>query len=162
MEQLSTDNIRLEWDSKNKREIEDCKKFYQQAKREKREITLLDGSPVVCFKPEYESLIIKKLLRLKENQIETQIIDETGDRRVIWDATNPKEIDDSCALFNEYIAKGWRAYAIGDDGKRARRIYGFKADTQEVLFEEGTVKEKLKDFARSFREVKMAAKTLPD
>ena len=155
---LSPHNLRIEWDPRNKKEIEEAKKKYQEAKLENREIVLDDGTPVMCFKPEYASLLIKSQ-RLDESQFEMRMFDETGDRLVMFDSRNIDEIKNASKLFEEYIKKGWRAYAIGEKGKKTQRLFKFDADAQEIHFDEKGTKERLQNFVKSFKQVQLTPKT---
>ena len=152
--------FRIEWDSKNRKEIEEAKKIYQQARKEKREITLLDNTPIENFNPEHGELLIKAE-SLKENQIETKIIDESGDRRIVWDCTSKKETEEACTLFNTYLSKGWRAYAIGMNGKKIKKIIKFDPVAEEIIFEESSLRESLNKFIKTFQEIKMTPSTYP-
>ena len=77
------------------------------------------------------------------------MIDETGDRRLIWDSTKPHEVKDAVSLFDEYIKKGWKAYAIDTKGNRGKRISRFDAATEEIFFDDISTGDKLKDFVAS-------------
>jgi len=152
--------IRVEWDPKNKKEIEESKKIYQQAKKEYRKIVDLDGQPISCFKPELLRFLIKAI-ELKEGQFELRFFDETGDRRLIWDSKSRGEIKEASKIFEDYIKKGWRAYAISKDGKLKNRIRSFNADTEEIIFDEESLKNTFKEFVKTFTEVKMLPATRP-
>lgn len=61
---------------------------------------------------------------------------ESGDDRVVWDRRDPEQIKDAAKLFNELIAKGQIAYAIGPDGKtdKNRQLTEFDATLEEIMF----------------------------
>ena len=161
MEQLHTANLRVDWDILNKKEIEDAKKYYQKARTEKRLITKDDGQVLTCFNASLGTFLIKET-ELSESQFEMRIFDETGDRRLIWDSSDAGQIKDAAKEFETYVAKGWRAYAIGLKGKPNQRIYKFDPEKEEIYFDEsGSLKEKLSKFITSFKEVKMIPKTRP-
>jgi hypothetical protein len=158
---LHTANLRIEWDTTNKKEIEDAKKYYQRARAEKRTITTIEDIPVTCFNPNLGTLLIKNT-ELKETEFEMRIFDETGDRRLIWDSTDTDMIKDAAKMFKEYIKKGWRAYAIGFKGRPNKRVYDFDPEAEELFFDEsGSIKEKLSKFIESFKEIKVIPKTRP-
>jgi len=152
----------IDWDSQNRKEIEKAKLKYQQARKDKREIIFTEtGLVVPCFNPEHESYTVKKPT-LSESQFEMRIFDETGDRLLVWDSKNPLEVQDACKMFQEYIDKGWRAYAIGVGGNKTRRIFSFDPKTEEVNFDEKkSIVEKLKDFTKTFKEIQMTPRTRP-
>lgn len=158
--QLHLAEIRIEWDFLNKKEVEDSKKIYQQARREGRLITNLTGEEITFFHPNMLGFLIKEK-ELTENQSSFRIFDETGDRRIIWDSKNPLETQDAENLFAEYIKKGWRAYAISSDLKVRKRLLMFNPTTEEILFEEKTLRETLSSFVSKFKEIKMLPKTIP-
>jgi len=95
-----------------------------------------------------------------ENQFAAHILDETGDRRLIWDMNSPKEVKEVFSVFEKHLKDGGRIYAIREDGSRGPRLNGFDASKEEVVLEDGA-REKLKNFANSFREVKALPRTYP-
>jgi hypothetical protein len=152
----------IDWDSNNRNEVEKAKLLYQQARRVKRSIFFTDtGLIVPCFKPEHEAYLVKKSA-LSDSQFEMRILDETGDRLIVWDSENHQEVQDAYKMFKEYLDKGWRAYAIGDGGKKTKRIFSFDPETEEIHFDEKkSVLEKLSSFARNFKEIQMTPATRP-
>ena len=152
----------IDWDSSNKKEIERAKLLYQQARQAKRDIYFTGIEQIVpCFKPEHESYHVKKCA-LSESQFEMRVFDETGDRLLIWDSKDPLEVQEAYKLFQEYLDKGWRAYAVGDNGKNTKRIFSFNPDTEEISFDEKTsIREKLSNFTKRFKEVQMTPRTRP-
>jgi hypothetical protein len=162
--ELSNNAMRIEWDIASKREVEEAKSFYRAARQEGRKIVDLNNNPITAFKPALLGIIITDT-ELTESQFAMRIHDKTGDRRLIWDAKDPKQITEAGKLFNEYIDKGWKAYMIDEKGKRSQRIYGFDAQNQELFFDEQKVslKQKLSAFVGSFkgREMKLLPKTYP-
>ena len=152
----------IDWDSTNRKEVEKAKLKYQQARRDKREILFTDTEKQVpCFKPEHESYIVKKNA-LRDEQFEMRIFDETGDRLLVWDSSDQGEVQSAHKLFQEYLEKGWRAYAISEGGKKTKRIFSFNPDTEEVHFDENkSIVEKLSNFVKSFKEIQMTPRTRP-
>lgn len=178
---MNASTLRIEWDENNRKEIEEAKLSYQKARQQNRVITDLKGTPITVFKPELQGFLVQQV-ELQEGQIAVRILDETGDRRLIWDALDPKQLKEVAGLFTDYLKRGWRAYAVSADGKRKRRIHSFEEDSQEVLFEEislevkldafvkkvetvkpevKTVREQLDAFVAKFRDVQMVPKTYP-
>jgi hypothetical protein len=152
----------IDWDSHNRKEVERAKLLYQQARRVKRSIIFTEtGIIVPCFKPEHESYTVQKPA-LSDSQFEMRIFDETGDRLLVWDSEDPLEVQDAYKMFKEYLDKGWRAYAIGDGGKKTKRIFNFDPETEEIHFDEKkSVVEKLSSFAKNFKEIQMTPRTRP-
>lgn len=137
--------LRIEWDDSNIKEIEEAKTKYREAKQCGRVITLDSGERVESFRSYYKCIIIKES-EMTETQFSGRFHDETGDRRLIWDAAIPEEIQEAAKLFDEYLERGWRAYTVTKDGRRGKRIYGFDPNTMEVFFDEKTLKEKMNKF----------------
>ena len=50
--ELNQSSIMIEWDDRNKKEIDDAKEIYIKAKLEQRRITDLGGEKIECFKPD--------------------------------------------------------------------------------------------------------------
>jgi hypothetical protein len=156
--------MRIEWDVTNKKEVEEAKSYYRVARQAGRRIVDLEDRPITSFKPALLGIIIKDT-ELSDSQFAMRIFDKTGDRRLIWDSKDPKQIKEAAKLFNEYLDKGWKAYAVDEKGKRAQRIYGFDAVTEELFFDEQkkSLKEKLSSFVATFKvkEMKLLPKTHP-
>ena len=152
----------IDWEQDNRKVVEKAKLKYQQARRDKRSIFFTDTEKkVICFKPEHESYLVRKSA-LSDSQFEMRIFDETGDRLLVWDSKDALEVQDAVKMFNSYLDKGWRAYAIGDSGKKTKRIYSFNAETEEIHFDEKkSVIEKLSNFVNSFKEIQMTPQTRP-
>ena len=152
----------IDWEVNNRKEVEKAKLKYQQARRDKRAIVFTEtGLTVPCFKPEHESYIVQKPA-LSDSQFEMRIFDETGDRLLVWDSEDPLEVQDAHKMFQEYLDKGWRAYARGDNGKTTKRIFGFDAKLEEIYFDEKkTIKDKLSNFVKTFKELHVTPRTRP-
>jgi len=140
----------IEWDSDDFKQVEEAKAHYRNARKESRIITNIEGNVIEHFKPNLLGFIIKEK-ELKEDEFSVRVFDETGDRRLIWNAKDPKQITEAATLFNEYIAKGWRGYAVDDSGTSRRRIYKFDLEKQEILFEEKPTSQVFTDFAKSVK-----------
>jgi hypothetical protein len=138
----------IEWDDTDKREVENAKEHYRNARSAGRIITDLDGNIITHFRPSLCGFIIKEK-ELKENEFAVRVLDETGDRRLIWDAADPFQIREAATLFKDYIKRGWRAYAVDDSGKSRRRIHDFDLEKQEILFEEKSIQDISTNFAKS-------------
>lgn len=164
---LNNNKLRFEWDRKDRKQIEEAKTFYRQAKAQGRRVVDQDGNPVTVFRSDLEALVVIGT-ELEENQFAIHVLDKTGDRRLIWNANHEDEIKEASKLFNEYIKKGWKAYGTRADGTKSRRIRFFDPIAQEIFFDDkpdkSSIGQKLKDFVGAvgqFREVKMIPKTRP-
>jgi len=142
--------MRLEWDNTDKRQVEEAKKVYQEARKSGRLITDIDGKTIANFHPSLQGFIIKET-ELKENEFAVRVLDETGDRRLIWDASDPDQIKEAARLFDEYLKKGWRAYSVDTKGEKRRKILRFDVDTLEIFFVEKTAKEIVTNFAETIK-----------
>lgn len=142
---LNASALRVEWDQEDKKQIEEAKTIYRKAKGEGRIITDIHDNVIQFFHPKLEAIKIKEI-ELKETQFSIRFFDETGDRRIIWDSSDPFQIKDAADKFKEYIDKGWRGFATDAKGNRKRRVYAFDAQKEEVLFEEITDEQILEKF----------------
>lgn len=62
-----------------------------------------------------------------------RIISENGDDRIVWSRRVAAEVREAYDKFKELIDKGYRAYAIGNDGRRGHEIYSFDPMVEECL-----------------------------
>jgi len=155
-------NFCIDWDANNRKEIEKAKLKYQQARRDLREIVFTESEKVVpCFNPSHESYLVRRKA-IADTQFYLRAYDETGDQLVVWDSKDPCEVQDAFKLYQKCIEKGWRAYAKGDGGKLTKRIFSFDSEAEEIYFDEKkTIKEKLSEFVKTFREVNLTPATRP-
>lgn len=136
------------FDVRNRKEIEHAKSLYQLAKRAKRHV-VIDGKDAESFREcAAGHFTIEALGHRDLGQCSLQIFDETGDRRIMWRPDRPGEVKDAAKLFKEYLAKGWKAYAIHrlDPHQKGVRVYEFDPDLDEVVFDDRTLMDKLKNF----------------
>ncbi len=160
--ELSNHTMRIDWDRNDRGQTEDAKTYYRQARLVGRRITNADGQDVTAFRSDLETIVICETA-LQDNQFAMHILDETGDRRLIWRADRPEEVQEAAELFDKYVKKGWKPYGIRADGTKSRRVRHFNPISQEIFFEEKpeSIGTKLKDFVSSFKEVRMLPKTTP-
>lgn len=138
----------VSFDLKSKREIEYAKSLYQMAKRSKRHI-VVNGKDAESFRDcAGGQFTIEALGHRDLGQCSIHIFDATGDRRIMWRPDRPDEVKDAAKLFKEYLAKGWKAYAVHrvDPHQRGLRVYDFDPDLDEVVFDDRTLLDKLKNF----------------
>lgn len=154
--------LRIDWDKTNKKQVEEAKIHYLKAKKEGRQILTESGKEVLAFRSDFETLIVTEK-KLDTDQFALHILDETGDRRLIWNASCPDEIKEAQDTFNKYIKKGWKAYGVREDGKRSNRIRKFDPSTEEVFFDDkpNSIGERFTAFVEKFKEVKMLPSTRP-
>jgi hypothetical protein len=142
--------MQIEWDDSDKKQVEEAKKIYQHARMDGRLIVDFKGNAIANFHPSLLGFIIKET-ELKEHEFAVRVLDETGDRRLIWDASDPSQVCEAVKLFDEYLSKGWRAYSVDINGKRRRKITRFDINTLEVFFIEKTTKEIIANFAETLK-----------
>jgi hypothetical protein len=68
-----------------------------------------------------------------------RVLSDNGDDRLVWDRRNQKEVDEAKASFEDYMAKGYKAYVCRRDGKKGSKLESFDALLQEVIMEKGQV-----------------------
>jgi hypothetical protein len=177
---LNSSTLRVEWDQDDKRQVEEAKSVYRKAKQEGRIVTDMKDNVIQFFHPRLEGIKVKET-ELSENQFSIRFFDETGDRRLIWDKTDPLQIKEAADKFKEYLDKGWRAFASDEKNRKRRRLYGFDAVREEIIFEEIsdeqimenfsdklvkeekpklTQKEKLSNFVNDFKKISVVPKTV--
>ena len=158
---LSNSALTYEWDDHPK-DIEKAKSLFIAAKENDRIIHDDQGNPV----QNWRQVVSKRYLRILEIQlnatsVKMQFICEDGDKWVIWDANNKNEVIEAAKKFKEYVSRGWLAYAVNPNtNDKGRRVMEFNPVAEEIVFAEGA-RIKLKDFAKKFKKVKVAAKTYP-
>jgi hypothetical protein len=50
-----------------------------------------------------------------------KILCSEGDRKQIWDPTKPDEVEDAKKSFKRMTKKGYKAYEVGNRGKKTNR-----------------------------------------
>lgn len=153
--------MRITWDEKDKRQIEEAKTHYIRARKEGRKIVAEDGvTRIEAFRSYLGAFIIAER-ELSLDEFSFRIFDETGDRRIIWNSQDPREIKEAMKLFQQYMDKGWKAYGINSRGERSRRINRFDAGSEEVIFDEKTTAQKLAKFVETHKRVDVVPRTYP-
>jgi hypothetical protein len=159
--QLHQSKIEVSFNPNVLKQVDEAKKKYIQARGQERIITDFQGNRLDRFPASTGGFVIGECA-LRDDQFAFRIFDETGDRRIIWNASDPSQIREAQREFDKYLKKGWKPYAINRDGSVGKRIHGFDAEAEEIIFDEkGGVREKLKGFAAKFKEVKMMPRTYP-
>lgn len=66
---------------------------------------------------------------------EMRILTKSGDDKVSWDPNDDKSTDFAEKQFNEYIKKGYKAYRLDEEGKKAGwPIKEFPPHAAKLLF----------------------------
>ena len=153
MNKLHNANINVGWDPDNFKQVNEAKKAYLQARKEGRNVVDMDGKTIERFSPTLGFIMIKEP-DLKAEELFMRIFDKTGDRRLIWNSTDPDQIKEAKALFDEYLAKGWKPYAITRGGGKGYRIYEWDLNKEELVIDDRSVEEKMKKFAETVKSEK--------
>ena len=158
---MNKSTMRIEWDDSKLKEIDEAKRFYLKARQENRRILSAEGAEIETFKPSLRCIIIDEVL-LSPDDFAVRILDETGDRRLIWDTRDPSQVKEAEDTFEKYLAKGWKAYAVDKKGNQKHRIFRFDWKKEEVHFDDkGKTKERFEKFIRAFKDVKLVPRTYP-
>lgn len=139
---MNAATLRVEFDPCVRKEVEEAKRIYQKAKREGRIILSLGLRAVRHFGECVEGFVVQATA-VRLHEFAMRIFDESGDRRVIWDARDPAQIAEAARLFQSYLDRGWKAYTVEPDGTLAHRIRHFDADTEEIVYDDTPTQAKL-------------------
>jgi hypothetical protein len=159
--ELQKSRFYIGFDPLIKKQVEEAKKIYQQSRMENRVILNPSDFSEINSWGDVKDGFTVDAEQVAENTFAIRILDETGDRRLIWDLRSPKETNEAQQKFEEYLAKGWKAYAIDRKGKKSYRIMSFDAESQEVVFDEKSPREKLVGFIKKISEVRLNPPTYP-
>lgn len=151
---------RIEWDDRSVKDIDRAKSRYSEAKLAGKKITDLQGNPVTTFRPSLQAILISEQDPV-EGELRFHILDETGDRTISWNMKDPFQIKDAAEKFNKFIEQGCKCYVVDKHGNKSHRIFGFDPEAQELIFEEKTLRQSLKEFSKKFSEIKVLPKTTP-
>jgi hypothetical protein len=159
-QKLNSGPLIFQWDDRNSRQVEECKKFYQQARREGRYIVDLEGNPVEVFRPGLLGFKVCEAIEIGEFAF--RVLDETGDRTVVWNSKDKLQVAEAAALFEKYQKEGYRAYAVSADGKVRRRLLSFDPRAEEIEFEDlNDSRKKRREHINKFVERTPQATLLP-
>ncbi len=61
------------------------------------------------------------------------ILDTTGDTRLSWDRSKPKDVEDAKKVFDELTRKGFAAFLVGRLGRKNKKITEFRADAEKII-----------------------------
>jgi hypothetical protein len=72
---------------------------------------------------------------LGPNQSVMAVINETGDKKTIWDRTNEVEVEAARKEFAFFKGKGYMAYKVeGKDGRRGEVLGEFDPLAERIIF----------------------------
>ena len=148
------------WHAATPLEVDDARAIFDAHMADDDLIVDSDGNVLDEFDPRLEFFKVLGQQAQKPSQMLLQILDESGDQRIIWDAEEKAEVAKAAKKFADYLERGWKAYAIDVSGKKGKRIHSFDPEREEILFDDRTTKQKLADFAKSFKSIRMLPKTL--
>jgi len=162
---MNPNRFRVDFDPLNRKELEEAKSIYQKANQYGRVIYAPTEQKAgllkqICSWLHVNNGFIVEAESENNHSFPLRILDETGDRRLVWDCRSNRETNEAAIKFDEYIQKGHKAYAINRNGKKNYRIIGFDPKLEEVIFIDNN-REKLTDFCKKVAEVRMVPKTRP-
>ena len=62
-----------------------------------------------------------------------EIMDRTGDTKLIWSADQQAEVDAAKTTFDSLKAKGYVAYSVGTDGSTGEVIKSFDPNAERII-----------------------------
>lgn len=63
-----------------------------------------------------------------------EVMDPTGDTKIIWDAANEDEVENARRTFDDLKKKGFIAYSVkGKNGKKGEIIREFDPDAERLI-----------------------------
>jgi len=142
--------INVGWNHNNFKQVDEAKKKYLQARREGRNVFGMDGKPLKIFNPELGNIRIDET-ELEDGEMFMRIHDKTGDRRITWKSTDPDQVKEAKSLYDKFVKKGWKPYAITRSGTKGFRIYEFDPVKQEIVIDDRTTEDKMKSFAAAVK-----------
>lgn len=162
MMDLNSNRIEVSWDRNSRKSIEFAKSIYRTARNLGRKIVNVNNEEISNFSPDIE-LIYVEPIEVSLNQFSVRVLDETGDRRIIWDSSSKAQVEEAKLKFKQYIDAGCRIYAVSPNGKKGARIMDFSDNLEEVYVEEDrkSIKEKFEDFVKKFKSIEVLPKTFP-
>ena len=74
-------------------------------------------------------------IELGPNQSCMAVMNETGDKKTIWDRTNSVEVAAARAEFDHFKKAGYMAYSVtGKDGSRGQVMGAFNPEAERIIF----------------------------
>lgn len=62
-----------------------------------------------------------------------EIMDRTGDTKVIWDRSNEDEVENARRTFKDLKKKGYIAYAVKADGDKGKVVSEFDPEAEKLI-----------------------------
>jgi len=132
-------NRRFCWDSQNKWQVEEAKRWFTSYKRKGVPIQDEHGMPVEFFRPHYEELVAMVEPVHEGNRV-LKILSEKGDERVVWNKNDGQQAKEAKQKFLDLIGKGYKAYSVDTKGRKNRRIEEFDVEAEEILMVPATAR----------------------
>ena len=67
------------------------------------------------------------------NTLLFRVLSASGDDRLLWDRRSTDEVDEARKKFDEYLTKGYTAYAVRTDGSKGSKLEEFDPEEEEIL-----------------------------
>lgn len=61
------------------------------------------------------------------------VLDRTGDKKTVWDASKPEEVEAVREEFDRLTAKGWTAFRVKKDGGKGEKITKFDPEAEAII-----------------------------
>jgi hypothetical protein len=123
-------DLRLVWDCRKLKEIDEAKAQYRKYKAMGYKIIKADGTPLERFLPALEELIVKAQ---KVHQRVMKILSNKGDERIVWDKDNGPQAKEAKVKFMELLKKDYMAFSVDSKGNKNCRIEEFDVDAEEIM-----------------------------
>jgi len=130
---------RCVWDSNNRNQVEEAKRWFVAFKRKGVPIQDTDGKPVQFFRPHYEELVALPSPTDEGTRVLKSLC-EKGDERNVWDRNNGREALEAKERFKSLLSKGYSAYSVNAQGHKNNRIEEFDVEAEEILMIPPTAK----------------------
>ena len=59
---------------------------------------------------------------VKQGKVVFTLMGKSGDDSLVWDASDPNQIIEAMAIFDEYMANGYIAFLIDENGQQGEQI----------------------------------------
>lgn len=73
-------------------------------------------------------------IKLGPNQSVMAVMNETGDKKTIYDRSDAVQVEAARAEFKVYKDKGYMAYRMLDEGRKGEILHAFDPKAEKVVF----------------------------
>lgn len=74
------------------------------------------------------------LIEIPEGKSVIEIMDPTGDTKLIWDSSNPDEVENAKRTFDDLKEKGFIAYSVqGRKGEKGEVLQAFDETAERII-----------------------------